>query len=66
MSKMKKYSQEDKVQAVKLAVEIGQAKAAKELGISPNTISGWMRSAKIGKLDMGDGVLPATKKLSAS
>ena len=66
MATVNKYSQEDKVQAVKLAVEIGQAKAAKELGISPNTICGWVRAARIGKLDVGEGVLPVDMELSAS
>ena len=66
MATVRKYSKEDKIQAVKLAVEIGQAKAAAELGISPNTIAGWMRSARIGRLDVGEGVLPKDRKLSSS
>lgn len=32
-----------KVQAVKLAKEIGQAKAAKELGVPKNTMYDWVR-----------------------
>ena len=42
MATVKKYDHEYKVQAVKLAKEIGSGKAAKELGVSPNTIYGWM------------------------
>ena len=38
MSKIKRYDMEYKKQAVKLAKEVGGAKAAKELGISENTI----------------------------
>ena len=38
MAESKQYDQEYKVQAVKLAKEIGQAKAAKELGIPKNTL----------------------------
>lgn len=38
MATAKKYDHEYKVQAVKLAKEIGSGKAAKELGLSHNTI----------------------------
>ena len=38
MAESKQYDQEYKVQAVKLAKGIGQAKAAKELGIPKNTL----------------------------
>ena len=38
MAESKQYDQEYKVQAVKLAKETGQAKAAKELGIPKNTL----------------------------
>ncbi len=36
--KQRKYDMEYKIQAVKLAKEIGDAKAAAELGIPENTI----------------------------
>ena len=38
----RKYDHEYKVQAVKLAKEIGGAKAAKELGIPEGTIHTWL------------------------
>ena len=38
MAENRQYDHEYKVQAVKLAKEIGQAKAAKELGIPRNTV----------------------------
>ena len=38
MGENRRYDHEYKVQAVKLAKEIGQAKAARELGIPKNTI----------------------------
>ena len=38
------YDHEYKVQAVKLALEIGSARASRELGISRNTIYGWVTS----------------------
>lgn len=51
----RKYDHEYKVQAVKLAKEIGGAKAAKELGIPEGTIHTWLSAARTGKLDIGAG-----------
>ena len=51
----RKYDHEYKVQAVKLAKEIGQAKAAKELGVSRNTLYGWVHANRLGNLDFGAG-----------
>ena len=51
----RKYDHEYKVQAVKLAKEIGGAKAAKELGIPEGTIHTWLSAARTGKLDVGAG-----------
>ena len=53
--KQRKYDQEYKVQAVKLAREIGGTKAAKELGIPEGTIHTWLKAARIGTLDIGGG-----------
>jgi len=53
----KKYEKDYKVQSVKLALEVGQSKAAKELGISKNTLCGWIRAARVGSLDMGENVI---------
>lgn len=50
-----KYTIEYKVQAVKLAQEVGTPKAAAELGISANTIYGWVAQARSGDLDLGPG-----------
>ncbi len=47
MSAGKVYDLEYKIQAVKLANEIDQAKAAAELDISKNTIYTWIRYQKI-------------------
>ena len=62
----KKYDNDYKVQSVKLALEVGQSKAAKELGISKNTLCGWVRAARIGSLDIGETVIAGGKELSAS
>lgn len=55
MSENKQYDKEHKVQAVKLAREVGCKKAAEELGMPYNTLSGWIHKAKIGELDIGSG-----------
>lgn len=43
----RKYDHEYKVQAVKLAKEIGGAKAAKELGIPEDTIHTWLKAVRL-------------------
>ena len=55
MAENRQYDHEYKVQAVKLAKEIGQAKAAKELGVPKNTMYGWVRASRLGNLDLGAG-----------
>ena len=55
MAENRQYDHEYKVQAVKLAREIGQAKAAKELGVPKNTMYGWVRANRLGNLDLGAG-----------
>ena len=56
MSKKREYDEEYKVQAVKLAKNLGSAKAAaEELQIPVNTLYGWIRKARIGSLDIGCG-----------
>ena len=40
---------------MKLAKEIGQAKAAKELGVPKNTMYGWVWANRLGNLDLGAG-----------
>ena len=56
MSKKREYDEEYKEQAVKLAKNLGSAKAAaEELQIPVNTLYGWIRKARIGSLDIGCG-----------
>jgi transposase len=55
MSKNRQYDDAFKVQAIKLAKEIGTEKAAKELNVPSNTIYGWVKKAKLGGLDIGTG-----------
>lgn len=49
------YEKEYKVQAVKLAKEIGAGKAAKELGIPVDTLYGWQKAVREGRLEAGPG-----------
>lgn len=55
MATNRQYDQEYKIQAVKLAKEIGQAKAARELGIPQNTLYTWIRANRLGNLDLRAG-----------
>lgn len=64
MAVNKHYDHEYKVQAVKLANEIGQAKAARELGIPKNTLYTWIRASRIGHLDVGTGIRTAQEDLT--
>jgi transposase len=56
---MRSYSPEFKVDAVKLAKEIGGTKASKELGIPNATLETWLKKSKKGEL-IGMGATPAT------
>ena len=49
------YTEEYRVEAVKLAKEIGAKKAAVELGMPEGTLSGWICAAKRGEIDLGKG-----------
>ncbi len=69
MSEKKKartYATEYKVQAVKLADEIGTAKAAAELGVPKDTVYGWMKAAREGRLDLGLGAQTPKSAMSIS
>ena len=53
-----------KVQAVKLALEIGQTKACNELKLPENTIYGWMHAYRQGRLDLGPGMQTPARALT--
>ena len=55
MTKNRQYDMEYKVQALKLAHEIGGQRAAEELGIPKNTLYGWMHKERQGAIDLGPG-----------
>jgi len=64
MAANRQYDHEFKVQAIKLAQEIGQAKAAKELGISKSTMYTWTRAHRLGYLDLECGTQTPQSALS--
>lgn len=51
----RQYDEKFKVEAVKLAKEIGTKQAAEELGIPKGTLGGWLKKAREGKIDTGSG-----------
>lgn len=53
---LRKYDRDYKVQAVKLAKEIGASKAARELGVPIGTMHTWLKAVREGRLDAGEGV----------
>jgi len=65
MSKKREYDEEYKVQAVKLAKNLGSAKAAaEELQIPVNTLYGWIQKVKTAELDIGCGERSPEEALS--
>ena len=51
----RQYDEKFKLEAVKLAREVGTKKAAEDLDIPKNTLGGWMSKARKGKMDAGNG-----------
>ena len=60
----KSYDNEYKAQAVKLAQEIGGAKAAKELGIPDGTIYCWIKAFKEGRFSAAEATHTPKNALS--
>ena len=55
MGTEKQYDEKFKKEAVKLAKEVGNNAAAKELGIPKGTLGTWLRKARAGEIDTGSG-----------
>ena len=65
MSEKREYDKEYKVQAVRLAKNLGSAKAAaEELQIPVNTLYGWIQKVKTAELDIGCGERSPEEALS--
>ena len=60
----RKYDEEYKKQAIKLAKEMGNNSAARELGKPKGTLAGWMHKARIGELDTGVGTRTPEESLN--
>ena len=60
----KEYTSEYKIEAVKLAKEIGVAKAMEELGVPKGTLYGWIAKEKSGEIDLGKGTRSPSNALS--
>lgn len=59
------YTDEFKVEAVRLGESIGGNQAAKRLGIPESSVWNWMRLSRAGKLKAADGAaVPAKRSLS--
>ena len=64
MSKERKYDEEFKRQAVKLAKEVGTKTAVEELCIPKSTLLTWMSKAKAGEIDTGSGTRTCEESLN--
>jgi len=62
---VKQYSPEYKIEAVKLVKEIGNTKAARELGVPESTLSGWVKLTKLGGIDIGTQTPESAMSLAA-
>ena len=61
----RQYTDEFKVEAVRLGESIGGNQAAKRLGIPELSVWNWMRLSRAGKLKAADGAaVPAKRSLS--
>lgn len=66
MARSRTYDKEYKVQAVKLAPEIGIAREAREPGISSNTLHTWMRNYRMGVPDLDPGTQTPQRAMTLS
>ena len=62
----RQYTDEFKVEAVRLAESVGGNEAAKRLGIPDSSLWNWVRLRRAGKLKAGDGAaaVPAKRSLA--
>ena len=61
----RQYTDEFKVEAVRLGESIGGNQAAKRLGIPDSSLWNWIRLSRVGKLKVVDGtVVPAKRSIT--
>lgn len=58
----RQYTDEFKIEAVRLGESIGGNKAAKRLGIPESSLWNWMRLSRAGKLKVADGTAVPVKR----
>ena len=58
----RQYTDEFKVEAVRLGESVGGNQAAKRLGIPESSLWNWMRLSRVGKLKAADGAAVAVKR----
>ena len=58
------YDTDYKVQSVNLAKEIGLSKAAREPGLAPSTLSGWVKATREGRLKAAPGAYTPKEAMS--
>jgi len=60
----REYDEGIKKQAVKLAMEVGNKTAAKEMGIPKGTLGTWLKKARAGEIDTGLGTRTLDESLN--
>jgi transposase len=60
----RKYTDEFKVEAVRLGESIGGNQAAKRLGIPDSSLWNWIRLGRAGKLKVIDGAVPIKRSIT--
>ncbi len=64
MGTIRQYDEKYKLEAVKLAKEIGTKQAADQLGIPKGTLGGWVKKARDGEIYTGKGSRSPEEALS--
>ena len=59
----RKYTDEFKVEAVRLAESVGVAAAAKRLGLPDGSLRNWINQGRAGKLESADSAKPVKRSL---
>ena len=62
--KYRKYTEEFKVEAIRLAESVGVAVAAKRLGVSDGNLRNWVSRGRTGKIETVDIAKPVNRSLA--
>ncbi len=58
----RQYTDEFKVEAIRLGESVGGSRAAKRLGIPDSSLWNWIRLSRAGKLRVGEGIAEPVKR----